>query len=347
MYEERFKRFVARLREELAELSNMTPMKIFSGTANRPLSEKICEYLGEPLGNMTVEKFPDGESFCRIEEDVRGKDVFIIQPTCRPVNDTLMELLVMIDCCRRASADRITAVIPYFGYARQDRKDEGRVPISAKLCANLLECAGANRVVALDLHSAQIQGFFDIPLDHLSASPVIDEYINTLGYSPEEVVVVSPDAGSIKRATKHVSAVGGSLAIIDKRCHSGSEVEQAHIIGGPIEGRVAFLFDDMISTGGSICGAAKVVKEMGAKKVYVAASHGVLCGPAIERLEAAPIDEVVLSDTIPLLPEHQKLKKIKRLSCASILGETIKRIHNHESISQMYKSLRFTTGQYF
>lgn len=295
---------------------------------------------------MIVEHFPDGECFCRIEEDVRGKDVFIVQPTCRPVNDTFMELLVMIDCCRRASADRITAVIPYFGYARQDRKDEGRVPISAKLCANLVECAGADRVLALDLHSAQIQGFFDIPLDHLSASPVIDEYINSLGYSPEEVVVVSPDAGSIKRAVKHVAAVGGSLAIIDKRRHSGSEVEQAHLIGGPIEGRVAFLFDDMISTGGSICGAAKVVKEMGATKVIVAASHGVLCGPAIERLQEAPIDQVILSDTIPLLPEHN-IPKIKVLSCAPILGESIKRIHNHESISQMFKTLKFTSGQYF
>ena len=324
----------------------MYPIKISSGSANRPLADRVCQYLDQPMGKMIVQKFPDGESFCRIEEDVRGKDVFIIQPTCRPVNDTLMELLVMIDCCRRASADRITAVIPYFGYARQDRKDEGRVPISAKLCANLLECAGANRVVALDLHSAQIQGFFDIPLDHLSASPILDEYINSLGYSPDEVVVVSPDAGSIKRAVKHVEALGGSLAIIDKRRLSGSEVEQAHLIGGPIEGRVAFLFDDMISTGGSICGAAKVVKEMGAKKVIVAASHGILCGPAIERLQEAPIDQVVLSDTIPLLPEHH-IPKIKVLSCAPILGEVIKRIHNHESISQMFKTLKFATGQYY
>lgn len=324
----------------------MNPIKIFSGGANRPLFEKICNYLDVPQGKMIVEKFPDGESFCHIEEDVRGKDVFIIQPTCRPVNDTLMELLVMIDCCRRASAYRITAVIPYFGYARQDRKDEGRVPISAKLCANLLECAGANRVLALDLHSAQIQGFFDIPLDHLSASPVIDEYINSLGFAPEDVVVVSPDAGSIKRATKHVAAVGGSLAIIDKRRHSGSEVEQAHLIGGPIEGRVAFIFDDMISTGGSICGAAKVVKEMGAAKVIVAASHGILCGPAIERLQEAPIEQVVLSDTIPLLPEHE-IDKIKTLTCAPILGEAIKNIHENRSISQMYKTLKFSTGQYF
>lgn len=321
-------------------------LKIFSGTANRPLCEKICNYLDQPMGKMTVEKFPDGESFCRIEEDVRGKDVFIVQPTCRPVNDTLMELLVMIDAVRRASAAHITAVVPYFGYARQDRKDEGRVPISAKLAANLLECAGATRVMALDLHSAQIQGFFDIPLDHLSASPVLDDYINSLGYSPEEVVVVSPDAGSIKRATKHVAALGGGLAIIDKRRKSGSEVEQAHFIGDSIEGRVAFLFDDMISTAGSIVGAARVVKERGAKKVYVAASHGIFCGPAIQRLQDAPIEEVVVSDTIPLLPEHN-IPKLKQLSCAPVVAEAIKRIHNNESISEMFKTMNFTSGQYF
>ncbi|MDD3590956.1 MAG: ribose-phosphate pyrophosphokinase [Thermoguttaceae bacterium] len=321
-------------------------LKIFSGTANFPLFEKICNYLGHPQGQMTVEKFPDGETFCRIEEDVRGKDVFIIQPTCRPVNDTMMELLIMIDAVRRASAAHITAVVPYFGYARQDRKDEGRVPITAKLAANLLESAGATRVMALDLHSAQIQGFFDVPFDHLSASPVIDDYINSLGYDPEEVVVVSPDAGSIKRATKHVAALGGTLAIIDKRRKSGSEVEQAHLIGDRIEGRIALIFDDMISTGGSITGAAHVVKEMGAKKVYVAATHGILCGPAIERLQNAPIEEVVLSDTIPLLPEHN-IPKIKVLSCAPIVAEAIKRIHSNQSISEMFKTLNFNFGQYF
>ncbi|MCF0233475.1 MAG: ribose-phosphate pyrophosphokinase [Thermoguttaceae bacterium] len=324
----------------------MNAIKIFSGTANPALTEKICNYLDLPLGKITVERFPDGESFCRLEEDVRGKDIYVVQPTCRPVNDSLMELLIMLDAIRRASADRITAVIPYFGYARQDRKDEGRVPISAKLAANLLECAGASRVLAIDLHSAQIQGFFDIPLDHLSCSPVLDEYINKLGYSSDEVVVVSPDAGSIKRAVKHVAALGGNLAIIDKRRHSGSEVEQAHLIGGPIEGRVAFLFDDMISTGGSICGAAKVVKEMGATKIYVAATHGILCGPAIKRLEEAPIDEVVLADTIPLLPEHN-IPKIRQLTCAPLLAEAIKRIHEHDSISAMFKKMHFTCGQYF
>ena len=323
----------------------MSMIKIFSGSANRDLFEKICDHLNVAPGQMRVEQFPDGESFCRVEEDVRGKDVYVIQPTCRPVNDMLMELLVIIDSLRRASAARITAVVPYFGYARQDRKDEGRVPISAKLCANLLECAGANRVVAIDLHSAQIQGFFDIPLDHLSASPILDRHILELGYEPDDVVVVSPDAGSIKRATKHVASLGGSLAIIDKRRHSGSEVEQAHIIGGPIEGRVALLFDDMISTGGSICGAAKVVKEHGASKVIVAATHGVLCGPAIERLQEAPIDQVYLTDTIPLLEEH-KIEKIKVVSVAKELADAITCIHENRSISQMLSRLG-TTGQYF
>ena len=324
----------------------MDTLKVFSGTANPALTEKICNYLDLAPGHISVQKFPDGESFCRIEEDVRGKDVFIVQPTCRPVNDSLMELLVMIDSFRRASAGRITAVIPYFGYARQDRKDEGRVPITAKLAANLLECAGANRVVSMDLHAAQIQGFFDIPLDHLSASPVLDDYIMSLGYAPEECVVVSPDAGSIKRAVKHVTALGGSLAIIDKRRHSGEEVEQAHLIGGPIEGRVAFLFDDMISTGGSICGAARVVKEMGATKVFVAASHGILCGPAIQRIQEAPVESVVLSDTIPLLPEHE-IPKIKVLSCSAVLGEAIKRIHCNQSVSQIYKNFKSNVGHYY
>ena len=294
---------------------------------------------------MSVENFPDGETFCRIEEDVRGVDIFIIQPTCRPVNNSFMELLIMIDCFKRASAGRITAVIPYFGYARQDRKDEGRVPITAKLAANLLTRAGADRIVTMDLHAAQIQGFFDIPVDHLSASPILDAYINSLGYDSKECVVVSPDEGSIKRAAKHVKALGGSLAIIDKRRH-GNEVEQANLIGGPIEGRVAFMFDDMISTGGSICGAAHLVKSMGAEKIFIAATHGILCGNAIEQLKNAPVEEIVLSDTIPLLPQHN-LPNIKVLSVAPLLAEAIKRIHANESISRMFKDLPFSTGQYF
>ena len=323
----------------------MQQLKIFAGSANPPLFQKICDYLDLPAGQISVQAFPDGESFCRIDEDVRGEDVFIVQPTCRPVNDNLMELLIMIESFKRASAARITAVIPYFGYARQDRKDEGRTPITAKLVANLLTRAGADRIVAMDLHAAQIQGFFDIPVDHLSASPVLDHYITTLGYKPEECVVVSPDEGSIKRAAQHVKALGGSLAIIDKRRH-GSLVEQANLIGGPIEGKIAFLFDDMISTGGSICGAAHLVKKMGAAKIFIAATHAVLCGNAIPQLADAPVERIVLSDTIPLLPEHD-LSNIKVLTIAPVLGEAIKRIHSNESISRMFKELPYGSGQYF
>ncbi|MBO7678381.1 MAG: ribose-phosphate pyrophosphokinase [Thermoguttaceae bacterium] len=323
----------------------MQKIKIFSGSANPALAKNISDYIGIPLGQIDLQAFPDGESFCKIEEDVRGEDVFLIQPTCRPVNDSLMQLLIMIESFKRASAARITAVIPYFGYARQDRKDEGRTPITAKLVANLITRAGADRIVAMDLHAAQIQGFFDIPVDHLSASPVLDHYITSLGYKPEECVVVSPDEGSIKRAAAHVKALGGNLAIIDKRRH-GNVVEQANIIGGPIAGRVAFLFDDMISTGGSICGAAHLVKKMGATKIFIAATHGVLCGNAIEQLRNAPIEEIVLSDTIPLLPEHN-LQNIKVISIAPVLGEAIKRIHENQSISKMFKELPYGTGQYF
>ncbi|MDO5554379.1 MAG: ribose-phosphate pyrophosphokinase [Planctomycetia bacterium] len=324
----------------------MKSLKVFSGNANPKLTTKICEYLGLPLGKINLTRFPDGESFCRVDEDVRGVDVFIVQPTCRPVNDSLMELLIMIESFKRASADRITAVIPYFGYARQDRKDEGRTPITAKLVANLLTRAGADRVLTMDLHAAQIQGFFDIPVDHLSASPIIDAYIASLGYENKDTVVVSPDEGSIKRAARHVAALGGTLAIIDKRRH-GNIVEQANLIGGPIEGRVALMFDDMISTGSSICGAAHLIRQMGASKIYIAATHGVLCGNAVEQLSSAPIEEIVLSDTIPLLPEHDVLKNIKVLSTASIFGEAIKRIHHDESVSQMFQESRTSWGQYF
>lgn len=320
-------------------------MKIFAGNANPALAMSVCSYLGKPLGQIMVEHFPDGEIFCRIEEDVRGEDVFILQPTCRPVNENLMELLIMIESFKRASADRITAVIPYFGYARQDRKDEGRVPITAKLVANLITRAGADRVLAMDLHAAQIQGFFDIPVDHLSASPILDGYINSLGYAPENTVVISPDEGSIKRAARHVAALGGNLAIIDKR-RVGNQVEQANLIGGPINGKIAFLFDDMISTGSSICGAAHLVKQMGAEKIYIAATHPIFCGNAIEQLKNAPVEMIAISDTIPLLPEHH-LSNVKVLSTAAIFGEAIKRIHHHESISQMFRGVRFGSGQYF
>ena len=230
----------------------MDDMKLFSGRAHTDLARRVCEYLGLPLGRAVMGNFPDGEISCKIDEDVRGRDAFVLQPTCPPVNENLMELLIMIESLKRASADRITAVIPYFGYARQDRKDEGRVPITAKLVANIITRAGADRVLTMDLHAAQIQGFFDIPVDHLYAAPVIDDHFRALGLADEDLVVVSPDEGSIKRALAHMGRLGGRLAIIDKRRSSAEETRQAHVIGTQVEGKTALIFDDMISTAGSI-----------------------------------------------------------------------------------------------
>ncbi len=311
-------------------------MKIFSGRAHPALARKVCEYLGLPLGRVVAGNFPDGEISCKIDEDVRGRDVFLIQPTCPPVNENLMELLVLIDSFKRASAERITVVIPYFGYARQDRKDEGRVPITAKLVANLIDRAGADRVLAMDLHAAQVQGFFDIPVDHLYAAPVIDEYIETLNLDPDGIVIVSPDEGSIKRALGHMHRLGGHLAIIDKRRTSAENTRQQHIIGAAVEGKTALIFDDMISTGSSICGAVKVMHDRGATGIYVAATHGILCGSAMERFEQAPIDQLILTDTIPL-SEEKKSQKITTLSVAPLLGEAIKRIHSNESVSRLFR----------
>ncbi len=310
-------------------------MKLFSGRAHPELARRICEYLGLPLGTLSMGNFPDGEISCKIEEDVRGRDIFLLQPTGPPVNETLMELLIMIDCFKRASAERITAVMAYFGYARQDRKDEGRVPITAKLVANLITRAGADRVLAMDMHAAQIQGFFDVPVDHLYASPVIDEYFEKMELASDDIVVVSPDEGSIKRATVHMKRLGGHLAIIDKRRTDAEKTKQEHIIGSPVKDKVAIIFDDMISTAGSICGAADVVRAHGAKEVYLAATHGLLCGDAIERIKATPVDGVVITDSIPLAPE-KKTDKITVLSVAPLLGEAIKRIHRNESVSRLF-----------
>lgn len=243
----------------------------------------------------------------------------------------------MIDSCKRASASRITAVIPYFGYARSDRKDEGRVAIAAKLCANLITRAGADRVLAMDLHAAQIQGFFDVPVDHLYAAPVLNKYFIDQGIQEDNLAVVSPDEGSIKRAIGHVRRLGGKLAIVDKRRASALETTQENLIGGPIEGRVALMFDDMISTAGSICGAAELVKAAGASEIHVAATHGVFCGPALERLENSPITSVVVTDTIPL-GEASKVSKIKQLTVAPLLAEAIKRVHHDQSISDIFAS---------
>ncbi|MDA7978308.1 MAG: ribose-phosphate pyrophosphokinase [Pirellulales bacterium] len=313
----------------------MNEMKIFSGRANPELAGRISEYLGLPLGRISLGPFPDGELACKIEENVRGRNVFVVQPTCPPVNDNLMELLIMIDSFVRASAERVTAVIPYFGYARQDRKDEGRVPITAKLVANLISRAGADRVITMDLHAYQIQGFFDVPVDHLYAAPVLTNYFKKLSIAPDDLVIVSPDEGSIKRALGHKERLGGRLAIIDKRRSSAEKTKQANIIGGPVEGKVALMFDDMISTAGSICGAAEKLKENGCRQIMVAATHGVFCGPAMERLQNAPIDRVIVTDSVPLSTD-KSLGKIEVESVSTLFGEAIKRIHRKESVSELF-----------
>ena len=305
----------------------MNDLKIFSGPANAALAQDICRYLNLPMGKISLGNFPDGEISCKIDEDVRGRDIFIVQPTCPPVNEHLMELLVMIDSFKRASSYRITTVIPYFGYARQDRKDSGRVPITAKLVANLITRAGADRVLAMDLHAAQIQGFFDVPVDHLYAAPVLNNYFESLDLPRDEIVVVSADEGGIKRAVGHANRLGVPLASVDK---------SDTIIGASVAGKTALMFDDMISTAGSICSAADVVHRNGAKAIYAAATHGLLVGPAIERLKAAALTGIVMTDSIPLPPE-KAMANITVLSVASLLGQAIKRIHRNESVSMMFQ----------
>lgn len=317
-------------------MNNNNKLKVFSGRANIALAEKIAQCLGDPLGKITLGNFPDGENSVRIEEDVRGRDVFIVQPTCPPVNESLIELLVMIDCFMRASPARITAVLPYYGYARQDRKDQGRVPITAKLVANLITGAGADRALALDLHAAQVQGFFDIPVDHMHAAPVINEYIRSLNIPARDFVVLSPDEGSIKRALVHQKKLGGAIAIVDKRRSSATETKQANLIGCSLEGKVAVIFDDMITTAGSVVGAANVAKCNGAREIYACATHAVMCGPAVERLRDAPIKQIVVTDSVPLAPNKQ-LANVKVLSVAPLLADAIKRIHFNESVSKLFE----------
>jgi ribose-phosphate pyrophosphokinase len=315
---------------------NNHKLKVFSGRANVPLAQKIAYHLGDTLGKITLTNFPDGETSVRIEEDVRGRDVFLVQPTCPPVNENLMELLVILDALKRASAARITAVLPYYGYARQDRKDQGRVPITAKLVADLLTVAGAHRVLALDLHAAQIQGFFDIPVDHLYAAPVIHEYVRQLGVAPRDLVVLSPDEGSIKKALSYQKRVGGSLAIVDKRRTSSTEVKQANLIGATMEDKVAIIFDDMISTAGTLVGAAHEAKRNGARAIYACATHGVLCGPAIDRLRGAPLSQIVVTDSIPL-PPNKQLPNMTVVSVSGLLADAIRRIHCNESVSVLFE----------
>jgi ribose-phosphate pyrophosphokinase len=309
-------------------------MKLISGTANPELAQKISEYLATPLVQTKITRFSDGEIFVEIKENVRGADVFIIQPTCPPVNENLVELLIMVDAARRASARRITAVIPYYGYARQDRKTAPRTPITAKLVANVIVVAGARRVLTMDLHAGQIQGFFDIPVDHLYAMPVFLEYLKDK-FRGEEIVIVSPDAGGVERAREYAKRLNATMAIVDKRRPKPNESEVMNIIGD-VKDKIAVIIDDMIDTAGTICKAASVIMDRGAKEVYAVATHPVLSGPAVERLAQSPIKEVVVSDTIPLREEAQRLDKIKVLTVSKLLGEAIRRIHTDDSISSLF-----------
>lgn len=311
-------------------------LKIFSGNANRPFAEAICKKLNLPLGNLEAGRFADGESYVSIYETVRGSDVFVIQSTCTPVNDNLMELLVMIDAFKRASAGRITAVIPYFGYARQDRKAKPRDPISAKLVANLITRAGADRVLTMDLHASQIQGFFDIPVDNLMGSPLfVKHFAQRFGTDNDDTVIVSPDVGSVARARAFAQKLGFNLAIVDKRRPNANASEVMNIIGD-VQGKRAILLDDMVDTGGSLCNAAEaLVKVGGVTSVYACASHGVLSPPAVTRINDSVIEEVFFLDTIPPRPE-QSSAKINYLSAADMFAEAIEYIYEEVSVSRLF-----------
>ena len=307
-------------------------MKIFSGTSNQPLAQAICAYIGIDLGKSTIKPFPDGETFIKIEENVRGEDVFIVQSSSPPTNHHLMEMFIMIDALRRASAARITAVLPFYGYARQDRKDQPRVPITAKLVANLLVAAGANRILTMDLHAQQIQGFFDIPVDHLYAAPVMYEYLKKL--SLKDLVVVSPDVGGLKMAYAYSQVLGANLAIVAKRRKSASEVESMALIG-EIEGCDTMLVDDLTETAGTLTQAADLLKKKGAGRVLACVSHAILGEVGVERLRKSAIDELITTDTV-LRPAISGIK-ITTLSVAGLLGEAIKRIHSNSSVNSLFE----------
>ena len=308
-------------------------IRVFSGNANIALATKICQHLGVSLGKANVTTFSDGETRVEINENVRGMDVFIIQSTCPPVNITCMELLIMIDALKRASADRITAVIPYYGYGRQDRKVAPRAPITAKLLADLITAAGANRVLSMDLHAGQIQGFFNIPVDNLFATPVLFDYMKK-NYI-DGTVVVSPDTGGVERARAFGKRLGASLAIIDKRREGPNEAEVMNIIGS-VKGKRIIILDDMIDTAGTVVQAARAMKEAGALEVSICCTHPVLSGPALERIEDSEIKEVIVTDTIPLSDQAKTCKKIKVLSVSGILGEAVRRIYYNDSVSSLF-----------
>jgi ribose-phosphate pyrophosphokinase len=309
------------------------PFAIFSGNAHPALAQSLCQHLGQPLGSAKVERFADGEVYVEINQNVRGVNCFVVQPTCTPVNDNLMELLVMTDALKRSSANPIVAVIPYFGYARQDRKTKPRTPISARLAADLLTAAGVHRVLAMDLHAGQIQGFFNIPVDHIYAMPVMMDYLKTKFGS--ETVIVSPDAGGVERARAFSKRLDAGLAIIDKRRPAPNVAELVNIIGD-VRGRDAIIIDDMVDTAGTLCAAAKGLTEKGARGVYACISHGLLSGPALERIHASTIKELIITDSIPPRPEVKVSPKVRVLSVAHLLGEAVKRIHMGDSLSSLF-----------
>ncbi len=323
-----------------AKLKKLQPesdprIKIFSGNSNLPLAEEICEILNLPLGKAHVGRFPDGECEVKIEENVRGADCYVIQPTSYPANDNLMELLLIMDALKRASANRITPVLPYYGYSRQDRKAEPRVPISAKLIANLIGAAGADRVLTMDLHAGQIQGFFDIPVDHLYANPVIIDYFKKKPFvvNKEELVIVSPDAGGVERARAFAKRLGAELAVVNKRRISPNEAAVMNIIGD-IKNKNVIIIDDMVDTAGTLCKAIEALHKEGAKKIYASCAHAILAGPAIERLNQVPIEELVVTNSIPL--RQPKPSYITVLSVGRLLAEAIKRIHSGSSVSELF-----------
>jgi ribose-phosphate pyrophosphokinase len=308
-------------------------LKVFSGSAHPQLTREIADFLGIAVGQARLRRFPDSEVSFQIDENIRGTDVFIVQPTSTPVDQHLLEMLIMVDAFRRSSAARITAVIPYYGYARQDRKDKPRVPISAKLVANLLSASGTNRVLTMDLHKAQIQGFFDIPVDHLFAAPVIIEYLSRLNYP--KLTIVSPDAGGAERARAYAKRIDAELAIIDKRRSEDGSAEVMNVIGD-VQGRTCILQDDIIDTAGTIQKGASALKAAGAERVLACAVHGVLSGPAIDRIENSPLDQLIVTNTIPLSANAQQCRKIVVLSVARLLGQAIRSIHEETSVSSLF-----------
>ncbi|MBW3565448.1 MAG: ribose-phosphate pyrophosphokinase [Acidobacteria bacterium] len=309
-------------------------LKVFFGRAHPQLGYEICEILGEEPGKVTLYNFSDGENYAQIDENVRGADVFILQPTCAPVNDNLTEMLIMLDAFKRSSASRVTAVLPYYGYARQDRKDKPRVPITSKLVADLLQAAGASRVLTMDLHAPQIQGFFDIPVDHLFAAPVMIKYLKDQGL--EDLTIVSPDAGGVERARAYAKRLSATLAIVDKRRVEKNKAEVMHIIGD-VDGRNVVIVDDIIDTAGTLIETAKVLANQGAKSVSAACTHAVLSGPAIQRINGSALSSVIVTNTIPTSEKEADCPKLVTLSVGNLLAEAVKRIHREDSVSSLFR----------